>query len=67
MTDPFRIGDNDVTDDLRALDAELSSIQYEERPSFAPELRAELADEWAAMPARRPSGVRRHLAAAVLA
>ena len=31
-------------DDLKELDEELSSIQYEERPSFGPELEAELAD-----------------------
>lgn len=67
MTDPFRIGDRALTDDLRALDDELSSIQYEERPSFAPELRAELADVWGTLPRSRPSGMRRHLAAAVLA
>ena len=37
----------ELPDDLRALDAELDSIRYEERASFAPELRAELAHEWA--------------------
>ena len=33
-------------DPLKALHAELSAIEYEERPSFAPELEAELASEW---------------------
>lgn len=55
-----------LPDDLRALDEELSSISYEERPSFAPELRAELAGAWASQPRKRPV-VYRHLAAAALA
>ena len=42
MTDIHSI-DGRLPDDLRALDEELSSIAYEERPSFGPELRAELA------------------------
>lgn len=32
--------------DMAELDAELSSIRYEERPSFGPELEAELVREW---------------------
>ncbi|MEM7415522.1 MAG: energy transducer TonB [Gemmatimonadota bacterium] len=59
--------DVQLPEDLRALHDELLSIQYEERPSFGPELRAELAHEWATMPRTRPLGMRRHLAAAVLA
>lgn len=57
----------DLPADLRALDEELSSIRYEERPSFGPELRAELAEQWAAQPRERPSAFRRHLVAATLA
>lgn len=53
--------------DLRALDEELSSIRYEERPSFGPELRAELAAQWAREPKQRPVAMRRHLVAATLA
>lgn len=67
MTDPFRIGGTELPDDLKALDSELDAIQYEERPSFGPELRAELAEAWSTMPQRRPSALRRHLAAAILA
>jgi len=67
MTDPFGIEDDNLTDDLRALDDELSSIQYEERPSFAPELRAEMAEAWATMPRRRSSALGRNVAAAIFA
>ena len=35
--------DLELPDDLKALEKELSSIRYEERPSFGPELEAELA------------------------
>lgn len=57
----------DLPADLRALDEELSSIRYEERPSFGPELRAELARQWAKQPRQRPVALRRHLVAATLA
>jgi TonB family protein len=67
MTDRFDVGDLPLPDDLRALHEELSSIRYEERPSFGPELRAELAHAWAEGPAPRPSSMRRKLAAAALA
>jgi len=67
MTDRTPFEDMDLPDDLRALDAELSSIRYEERPSFGPELRAELARQWVAEPRQRPSALRRNLVAATLA
>lgn len=67
MTERFDIGDMELPDDLRALDEELSSITYEERASFGPELRAELASAWAEEPPRGRFAVRRHLAAAALA
>ncbi|HSM59766.1 MAG TPA: energy transducer TonB, partial [Longimicrobiales bacterium] len=52
--------------ELADLDAELSSIRYEERPSFGPELEAELlrAHREAGPPARRP---KRQLMAAGIA
>lgn len=40
--------------ELAGLDAELSSLRYEERPSFGPELEAELAREWMSLRGRRP-------------
>lgn len=66
MTELFEFPDGELPDDLRALDEELSSIRYEERPSFVPELRAELAREWANEPARRRSLRRRRIATAAL-
>ena len=68
MTDPILPG-AEVPDELAALDAELSSIRYEERPSFGPELEAELARRWAALPAEeaRETSRRGWLAAAVVA
>lgn len=68
MTEEFNFGEVELSDDLKALDAELSSIRYEERPSFGPELRAELARVWAEEGGVRPaSGFRRNLIAAGLA
>lgn len=67
MTDPRNDEDFSLSDDLRALHEELLSIQYEERPSFGPELRAELSRAWLEGPAERPRSIRRHLVAAVLA
>ena len=64
MTDIFDFPSGDLPDDLEALDAELSSIRYEERASFVPELRAELARAWEEEPARRRAARRRHLAVA---
>lgn len=66
MTELFEFPDGELPDDLRALDKELSSIRYEERPSFVPELRAELAREWAEEPARRRSRRRRRIASAAI-
>lgn len=67
MTDMFDISGGRLPDDLRALDEELSALRYEERPSFVPELRAELARVWAGESIRTGSTLRRHLAAAALA
>ena len=66
MKDAFRIGDVEFPDDLRELHEELSSIRYEERPSFKPELRSELARVWANEPVGRQSSVRRNVVAAAL-
>lgn len=66
MTEQFEFPDGELPDDLRALDEELSSIRYEERASFVPELRAELERAWADEPARRRSVRRRRLATAAL-
>ncbi len=66
MTDLFDFPDGNLPDDLKSLDAELSSIRYEERASFVPELRAELARAWAEEPVRQRSARRRHIAAAAL-
>ncbi|MDX1495076.1 MAG: TonB family protein, partial [Longimicrobiales bacterium] len=66
MTEMFDFPDGELPDDLKALDAELSSIRYEERASFVPELRAELARVWAEEPARRRSARRRQLAVAAM-
>ena len=44
--------------DLQALDRELSGIRIEERPSFGPELEAELARVWRERTRSRPSAVR---------
>jgi len=68
MTEPFHHEGMELPDDLKALDAELASIRYEERPSFGPELRAELARAHAEEPVSPPSfGLRRGLVAAGLA
>lgn len=67
MTDATQGDDFEMPDDVRAIHEELLSIRYEERPSFGPELRAELAQAWKDGPVRRPVAVRRHVAAAALA
>jgi TonB family protein len=65
MADRTDIGPEDLPPELAALDDELSSIRYEERPSFAPELEAELAREWGTLHGRRYWPVRQLMAAAV--
>ncbi len=65
MTDRTDFGPEDLPRELAELDAELSSIRYEERPSFAPELEAELAREWSALQGRRYWPVRELMAAVV--
>lgn len=60
-------GEEPWPSELRELHAELSAFRCEERPSFGPELRAELARVWADEGGRRPTPWRRHLAAAVVA
>ena len=66
MTDRSCFAEGGLPEDLRHLDAELASIRYEERPSFAPELEAELERAWKDV---RPHGrpALRFLAAAALA
>jgi TonB family protein len=56
-----------VPDELRSLHDELSSIRYEERPSFGPELQAELSREWVRLQSRRRMSFRPLVAAAVVA
>ncbi len=55
----------ELAPELTELDAELSSIRCEERPSFGPELEAELAREWTDLQGRRYLPVRELMAAAV--
>lgn len=68
MNDRFEHEGMELPPELAELDAELSSIRYEERPSFGPELEAELEEEWRRIRQRRERAhpVRR-LAAAVVA
>lgn len=66
MTEMFDFPDGELPDDLKSLDRELSSFRYEERASFVPELRAELARTWAEEPVRRRSARRRQLAVAAI-
>ncbi len=67
MTEETPFGDPTIPEELRELDAELSAIRYEERPSFAPELRAELSRAWTEAPPRRSYPFVRHLMAAGIA
>ncbi len=67
MSDRFDFDGIEMPDDLAALDAELSSIRYEERPSFGPELKAELTREWRTAVPRRHVPVRQLMAASVAA
>ncbi len=66
MNDRSEFEDLGLPPDLAELDAELSSLRYEERPSFGPELEAELVREWARMPRQAVLMPRRHLAAAAV-
>ncbi len=67
MTDRSRFDGEGLPPDLAELDAELSSIRYEERPSFGPELRAELGREWVEERSGSPGAHGRHLLAAGVA
>ncbi len=67
MKDRLDPQDGGLPPELSALDAELSSIGYEERPSFSPELRAELARAWAKAPVREGGSTGRQLMAAGMA
>ncbi len=53
--------------DMAELDAELSSIRYEERPSFGPELEAELVRAWRTVRVRRPVPIHALVAAGMAA
>lgn len=61
MTDRTNL--RELPADLAELDAELSALRCEERPSFGPELEAELAREWVRLQGRRYWPVRQLLAA----
>ncbi len=52
--------------DLAELDAELAEMLASERPSFGPELQAELSREWVSRPLRARGALARHGAAAVI-
>ncbi len=67
MTDRYRDEDLPLPPELAELDAELSSIRYEERPSFGPELEAELARQWPRMRQPRSRSTSRLAAAAAVA
>ena len=59
---------SELPSELERLDRELSSIEIEERPSFGPELKAELARAYAERPRRRyMAGVPRMVMAAGIA
>lgn len=66
MMDIFDFDNGELPDELKALDAELSSLRYEERASFEPELHAELERAWSEEPTRRRTLLRRHLLAATV-
>ena len=63
MTDRNHLERLDLPPELAELDAELSSIRCEERPSFGPELEADLAREWTDLRGRRYLPVRELMAA----
>ncbi len=55
-----------LPEELRGLHDELSAFRCEERPSFGPELRSELARAWAEESVRRSAPWSRHLATAAV-
>lgn len=65
MHDRYDFPGGRLPESLERLEADLASIRYEERPSFAPELEAELAREWQALQGRGRRPVRELLAAGV--
>ncbi|MCG6958197.1 MAG: TonB family protein [Gemmatimonadetes bacterium] len=69
MIDRLDSDDLQLPPELAELEAELDSIRYEERPSFGPELKAELEREWQTVAGRRhwQWGVRPLMAASVAA
>jgi len=67
MTDRYQDEELPLPPELAELDAELSSIRYEERPSFGPELEAELARQWPRIRQHRARRAPKLAAAAVLA
>jgi len=65
---PDSDADSELPPELESLDRELSSIEIEERPSFSPELKAELTRAYAERPRRRHmAGTGRMVAAASIA
>lgn len=66
MSDRFDFEGQKLPPELAELEAELDSIRYEERPSFGPELEAELVREWKTL-RRRPRWDYRPLLAASIA
>lgn len=65
--DRSRLDGDGLPPELAELDAELSSIRYEERPSFGPELRAELDRTWIEEQTRSGRTRGRHVMAAGVA
>lgn len=65
MKDRSESDEHPLPPELAELDAELSSIAWEERPSFGPELEAELEREWARVRNRPHVPVRQLMAAGV--
>ncbi|HKJ03694.1 MAG TPA: hypothetical protein VJ997_14605, partial [Longimicrobiales bacterium] len=63
MKDRMKFQEPALPPELAELDAELSALRYEERPSFGPELEAELGREWRALQGKRYWPIRQLLAA----
>ena len=64
MKESVKFPEPSLPPELAELDAELSSLRYEERPSFGPELEAELGRAWLELQGRRYWPVRQLMAAA---